>query len=522
MDENCNEKVEDEFYRLRQVSPVSHDSTLPPVPDTVDKNLDWSATDVASSRLEGSTVSTTVGRLWSPSMATTTAAKSGRSASPKMMRSRISPFSKLLNQVATGLRQSADDFSQVKLMLQIDGHLPADVIENMRDPAQMFDELFKLFKVTKTDIDLLEDLVRDAGRMLDFQEGLKEFKRESRYESIEPSPERNAHAIADKLEKLLHNDKSKESSGVLAYLQHYGKAKGFGRERLHVVKSDICSMLGIKRSQFIFIAKYQEEKKEEGYVCIYQLPANRARKLIAMTKSNDDRLLGLGLRAVRLTGHRRVPLSMPFKEEELYKRTFKKMEELSKLYDQPISALESGILGNQLAKLAEKHEKEKTEVTPTPTKDERPRLPPISLPPAPRKPTISTNLPVNHLHDENKRLLLQTHSLQESLVSQKLELARKTEQVREKDLQMAHLERQVSMYEQQNTNLHKQGLTMARKLQDMRKQALMLEQKVKEFQIKNDLYRTAARTKMRFGNQMSLARRAIPQVRAVRPRDVLN
>ncbi|XP_078657984.1 uncharacterized protein LOC144903564 [Branchiostoma floridae x Branchiostoma belcheri] len=455
-------------------------------------------------------------------MATTTAAKSGRSASPKMMRSRISPFSKLLNQVATGLRQSADDFSQVKLMLQIDGHLPADVIENMRDPAQMFDELFKLFKVTKTDIDLLEDLVRDAGRMLDFQEGLKEFKRESRYESIEPSPERNAHAIADKLEKLLHNDKSKESSGVLAYLQHYGKAKGFGRERLHVVKSDICSMLGIKRSQFIFIAKYQEEKKEEGYVCIYQLPANRARKLIAMTKSNDDRLLGLGLRAVRLTGHRRVPLSMPFKEEELYKRTFKKMEELSKLYDQPISALESGILGNQLAKLAEKHEKEKTEVTPTPTKDERPRLPPISLPPAPRKPTISTSLPVNHLHDENKRLLLQTHSLQESLVSQKLELARKTEQVREKDLQMAHLERQVSMYEQQNTNLHKQGLTMARKLQDMRKQALMLEQKVKEFQIKNDLYRTAARTKMRFGNQMSLARRAIPQVRAVRPRDVLN
>ncbi|XP_066299116.1 uncharacterized protein [Branchiostoma lanceolatum] len=318
-------------------------------------------------------------------------------------------------------------------------------------------------------------------------------------------------------------NRSKESSGVLAYLQHYGKVKGFGRERLHVVKSDICSMLGIKRSQFIFIAKYQEEKKEEGYVCIYQLPANRGRKLIAMTKSNDDRLLGLGLRAVRLTGHRRVPLSMPFKEEELYKRTFKKMEELSKLYDQPISALESGILGNQLAKLAEKHEKEKTEVTPTPTKEpERQRLPPISLPPVPRKPTISTSFPVNHLHDENKRLLLQTHSLQESLVSQKLELARKTEQVREKDLQMAHLERQVSMYEQQNTNLHKQGLTMARQLQDMRKQALMLEQRMKEFQIKNDLYRTAARTKMRFGNQMSLARRAIPQVRAVRPRNVLN
>ncbi|XP_066299333.1 uncharacterized protein [Branchiostoma lanceolatum] len=134
-----------------------------------------------------------------------TSVKSGRSASPKMMRSRISPFSKLLNQVATGLRQSPDDFSQVKLMLQIDGHLAADVIENLRDPAQMFDELFKLFKVTKTDIDLLEDLVRDAGRMMDFQEGLKEFKRESRYESIEPSPERNAHAIADKLEKLLHN-----------------------------------------------------------------------------------------------------------------------------------------------------------------------------------------------------------------------------------------------------------------------------------------------------------------------------
>ncbi|XP_035699364.1 uncharacterized protein LOC118432007 [Branchiostoma floridae] len=455
-------------------------------------------------------------------MATSTV-KSGRSASPKMMRNRISPFSKLLNQVATGLRQSADDFSQVKLMLQIDGHLAADVIENMRDPAQMFDELFKLFKVTKTDIDLLEDLVRDAGKMLDFQEGLKEFKRESRYESIEPSPERNAHAIADKLEKLLHNDRSKESSGVLAYLQHYGKVKGFGRERLHVVKSDICSMLGIKRSQFIFITKYQEEKKEEGYVCIYQLPASRARKLIAMTKSNDDRLLGLGLRAVRLTGHRRVPLSMPFKEEELYKRTFKKMEELSKLYDQPISALESGILGNQLAKLAEKHEKEKTEVTPTPTKEpERPRLPPISLPPAPRKPMISSSLPVNHLHDENKRLLLQTHSLQESLVSQKLELVRKTEQVRERELQVAHLERQVSMYEQQNTNLHKQGLTMARKLQDMRKQAIMLEQRMKEFQIKNDLYRTAARTKMRFGNQLSLARRAIPQVRAVRPRDVLN